>query len=228
MARWPGIILYYSWIFFLFLALLIYAISQASNYSDYDCLGSGDVAEEDLLGLMLSYNMTLPANITAVPNTAFKTKTNISSIVSIMTVLYGVELGLVALVWIFLFRLSNLEVTKFASPGWFNRCLGCLSKLIPFAIVLVHYIVLVLIIVLFILLFLLRTCYWTYKAGDSAAGHGLMKNASLFTVVAIIGWGLMHCVAGGCYRRNVTFDAYFYTPAVENKCCRWFLINVGP
>lgn len=228
MARWPGIVLYYTWLFFLFLVLLIYTVSQTSSYSSYDCLGSSDVSEEDLLGLMLNHNMTLPANITATPNTHVETKTNVSSIVGIMAILYGVELGLVAVAWLFLFRLSNLEVTKFAKPGIINRCMGCLSKLIPFLIVIVHYVLLVLIVVLFILLFLLRTCYWTYKAGDSTTGNGLMKNASLYAIVSLIGWVLLHCIGGGCYRRNVTFDAYFYTPSVENKCCRWFLINCGP
>lgn len=232
MARWTGIVLYYTWIFFMFLALLIYAVSQAGSFNKYSCLGAGsEPTAADILALNSVANTTTTTNSTStatLANTGPETKTNIGPVVQVLVILYGVEMGLVAVAWLFLFRLSNLEVSQFLSPGFINRCMGCLSKLIPFLVVLIHYIVLVLILILAILMFLARTCYWSYKVGNSSADHEVYKNGAVFTVIAALAWCAMHLIAGGCYRRSVTFDSYFYTPAVTNKCCRWFLINVGP
>ena len=223
----------------MFLALLIYSISQSSSYKGYTCYGldAPDVAALTASNLnttvattpTTSTNSTSATNSTSTTTTSLPpTQTNVSPIISILVILYGVEMGLTGVIWLFLFRLSNLEVTKFASPGFINRCIGCLSKLIPFVVVMIHYVILLLIVILFIVLFLLRTCYWSNENGKASPDHKVMKDASVFTVIIGLAWLFMHCIAGGCYRRNVTFDAYFYTPAVANKCCRWFLINIGP
>lgn len=209
MARVTAIQWYYQVIFLVFLFLTGYTAVFSSEYSADECYKVEPVEGEaapDPTG-----------NLTVVPD--------------ILVLGYVLELLLCFLMIIGTYYFSNLDVGKFASLNLCQRFLGMLTKLLPFLIVLAHWIVFVLLFVQSVFVLVVANCknavHVDSETHEEEEGQ-MQSQAEVHLIVCGLTWLALH-TCGAFARRNLYTDAFFYQPDMpdekfKNFCC----VQLGP
>lgn len=209
MGRITPIQWYYQVISLVFLFLAGYTAVFSSEYGDDECFKVELTEGEDTPD---------PAdNLTVIPG--------------FLVLSYVLELSICVLMSIGTYYFSNLDVAKFANLNLCQRLLGMLTKLLPFLVVLAHWIVFTLLFVQLIFVLVIGNCenavHVDSNTNEEEKGQ-MQGQAEIHLTVCALTWLALH-TCGAFARRNLYTDAFFYQPDMpderfKNFCC----VQLGP
>ena len=152
------------------------------------------------------------------------------SLIQLVAIFYITIFTLSLILTLLTLKMANMVPDDFVNISRFSRIAACFCKVFPMALVILHYVVLVLVVVIWGF-HLTKSCYLSASPLPGVYKHPTYyyQQVLIVNIVTSVFWVIIHC--GGAVIRDSTYqEPYMYSPMVgkDGKCSYILLKKLGP